>query len=180
MKTATKKQTMPLAYAQRVAGRVVELLAPYCERIEIAGSIRRERPHIGDVEIVCIPQTVEAPDGMFNTKLVRHPGFIDQVQQWQKVKGKPTGKYTQRILPDGTKLDLFIASEDNWGLILAIRTGSARFSHQVLARSWVACGFHSKDGRLVRERTGFKPPIREEKDLFELIGLAWVEPRDRQ
>ncbi|MCH8962793.1 MAG: hypothetical protein IH820_16145 [Bacteroidetes bacterium] len=180
MKTATKKQTMPLAYAQRVAGRVVDLLAPYCERIEIAGSIRRERPHVSDVEIVCIPQTVEVPDGMFHTKRVCHPGFINQVNQWQKVKGVPTGKYTQRILPEGVQLDLFIASEDNWGLILAIRTGSARFSHQVLARSWVACGFHSKDGRLVRERTGFKPPIREEKDLFELIGLAWVEPRDRQ
>ncbi len=171
---------MSLVEARRFADEVVERLAPYCERIEVAGSIRRERPTIGDIEIVCIPQTVEVANGFFDNKHIRHPGFITAVQQWKRVRGLPTGKYTQRILPAGAKLDVFMASDDNWGLILAIRTGSARFSHEVLARSWVRSGFHSIGGHLVRERTGYQPDVRSEEELFELIGLDWVAPWDRE
>jgi len=32
-------------------------------------------------------------------------------------------------IPEGIKLDLFMANIRNWGLIFAIRTGSARYSH---------------------------------------------------
>jgi DNA polymerase/3'-5' exonuclease PolX len=39
-----------------IAGRIVEALRPYCERIEIAGSLRREKPMVGDIEIVAIPR----------------------------------------------------------------------------------------------------------------------------
>ena len=35
------------------------------------------------------------------------------------MKGEPTGKYTQRRLPEGLTLDLFMADANNWGLILA-------------------------------------------------------------
>lgn len=47
----------------RAAEALVSALAPYCERIEIAGSIRRRKPEPSDIEIVAISKTVswEAP-----------------------------------------------------------------------------------------------------------------------
>ena len=167
---------MNLIEAQHIAAEVLSVLAPHCERIEIAGSIRRRKPEVGDIEIVAIPKT--CPLGLFaDTDPIAIPEFCDIVNRWPAIKGKPTGKYTQRVLPDDIILDLFIARQENWGLIFAIRTGSAAYSHHVLASAWCRAGYHSMDGMLVK---GFhKVPVREERDLFTLIGLPWAEPWQR-
>jgi len=154
---------MELEEAKKIADKYVKILKPYCLRIEIAGSIRREKSEVKDIEIVAIPIALK--------------GFSDEVNKLQKVKGEPTGKYTQRILPEGIKLDLFMANVKNWGLILAIRTGSAEFSHKVLACGWVRAGYKSIDGMLTRRQ---EIDIREEKDLFDLIGVPYIEPKLRE
>jgi DNA polymerase/3'-5' exonuclease PolX len=167
---------MNLIQATKIAERVKSELAPHCERIEIAGSIRRRKPEVGDIEIVCIPRTCEI--GLFlGSEIEIDPGFCHRVEHWPAIKGKPTGKYTQRQLPDGIVLDLFMATRDNWGLIYAIRTGSADYSHHVLASAWVRAGYHSMDGMLVKDN--HKIPVREERDLFALIGLPWADPWER-
>lgn len=45
-----------LADARHVAEALVRELAPACDRIEIAGSIRRQKPWVSDIELVAIPQ----------------------------------------------------------------------------------------------------------------------------
>jgi len=150
--------------AKRIAEKYLNILKPYCTRIEIAGSIRREKPEVKDIEIVAIPGNIES--------------FAREVNKLQKVKGEPTGKYTQRILPEGISLDLFIANEKNWGLIFAIRTGSVDFSHKTLACGWVKKGYHSKDGKLI-DKQGREIVLREERDLFDLIGIPFVKPELR-
>ena len=167
---------MELSLAIEIAEQIKTDLAPFCDRIEIAGSIRRRKPDVGDIEIVAIPKT--CPLGLFVGEYpVAIPEFCDLVNRWPAIKGKPTGKYTQRLLPEGINLDLFMADKDNWGLIFAIRTGNAAFSHKVLAADWCRAGYHSVHGHLVK---GFdRIPIREERDLFDLIGVAWKEPWER-
>jgi DNA polymerase/3'-5' exonuclease PolX len=166
---------MRLEQAERIAERVKAELTPHCERIEIAGSIRRRKPEVGDIEIVCIPAVVRG--GLFGDLVERSPGVCRVVDQWRAIKGKASGKYTQRELPDEIKLDVFTATVENWGLIVAIRTGSADYSHNVLAAGWVRRGYVSKDGMLHR---GDEPVVvREERDLFELIPVPWVEPERR-
>ncbi len=86
-------------------------------------------------------------------------------------------KYTQRILPEGIALDLFFATPEDWGLIFAIRTGSADYSHKVLATRWVQFGYKSEGGIL--KRNGKAYAVREEIELFKMLGLKWVEPKDR-
>jgi DNA polymerase/3'-5' exonuclease PolX len=167
---------MNLNQATGIAERIRSELAPRCERIEIAGSIRRRKPEVGDIEIVCIPKTWET-GLLFGREIIRDPEFCALVNRWPSVKGKPTGKYTQRRLLEGINLDLFIARPENWGLIFAIRTGSAAYSHQVLAASWCRAGYHSTNGMLYKN--GQTHPVREERELFNLIGLAWVEPWER-
>jgi DNA polymerase/3'-5' exonuclease PolX len=82
---------MELKEAKIIAEKYLSILKPFCERIEIAGSIRREQPFPNDIELVCIRKGRE----LFN--------FVEAVDQWKKVKGKPSGKYTQRSLHEGTK-----------------------------------------------------------------------------
>ncbi|OGI15737.1 MAG: hypothetical protein A2878_02940 [Candidatus Moranbacteria bacterium RIFCSPHIGHO2_01_FULL_54_31] len=162
----------PYAEAYAIASDVLEQLRPHCIRIEIAGSIRRKKPMVKDIEIVAIPKPYSTG--------ATESGIATIVNQWGKVKGTMEYgkvKYTQRTLPGGIKLDLFFAEQENWGSIFAIRTGSADYSHKILARGWVQKGFKSEGGYLFRN--GEKHEIREEKDLFKLIGVPYVEPENR-
>lgn len=165
---------MKLKRAELIAEHVKKLLEPGCFRVEIAGSVRRKKPEVKDIEIVAIPKPYET--GLFAD------GIAKIVNEWPKTKGEldyHKCKYTQRILPwGGIKLDLFFATEENWGLIYAIRTGSAEFSHKVLATGWVKEGFESKNGMLTR--MGVTYFVREEKDLFDLIKVPYVEPEQRE
>ena len=155
---------MILEEAEPIAQGVVKQLEPYCLRIEIAGSIRRKRPEVGDIEVVYIPRMGD----MFS--------IVEIVKKWYKKKGEPHGLYTQRLLPEGIKLDLFRAKPDNWGYILAIRIGSADFSKR-LASAWVKAGYHGEEGMLTKD--GKTIPVREEKDLFRLVGMKWIPPEER-
>ena len=170
---------IPLEQARAVAQGVMEELLPYVDRVEIAGSIRRGKPTVGDVEIVCIPAKYHQADLFTDGALVTVPGFVSTVNHWEKIKGSPTGRYTQRRLPDGTTLDLFMARPENWGLILAIRTGSKEYSHRVLATRWKKLGYTSVGGML-HDHQDKAVPVREERELFELLKLEWAEPEKRE
>jgi DNA polymerase (family 10) len=164
-----EEKKYPYAEAYAIAVAVLEELRPYCIRAEIAGSIRRKKQLVGDIEIVAIPKPYRT--GIFED------GIASVVNKWEKVRGELPCKYTQRILPGGMALDLFLAEEGNWGNILAIRTGSADFSHKVLASTWASQGYKSEDGYLFKD--GKRYELKEEKDLFDLLGLRYVEPEKR-
>ena len=50
------KYSLALEYAQEIK----EILSPFCERIEIAGGIRRQKEEPHDIEIVCQPRSLPA------------------------------------------------------------------------------------------------------------------------
>ncbi|WP_298266060.1 hypothetical protein [uncultured Lutibacter sp.] len=152
-----------------IAEKIKKQLAPHCERIEIAGSIRRKKPNVGDIEIVAIPKPYDV--GLFES------GIATVVKKWEKVKGELPCKYTQRILPEGIKLDLFFAERDNWGNIFALRTGSASYSHLELASRWRSMGYNSEGGYLFRD--GERIAVGEEEDLFKLLHMPYVPPEKR-
>lgn len=168
-----------------LADQIVGELSPFCHRIEVAGGIRRRKTNPHDMEIVCIPK-----QGTMRHKKTRHllptMDFIAAVDKYKAIKGRPWEKYTQRILVpeevlplrDGFNLDLFMATQLNWGYIMGIRCGDADFSHYVLANGWVKAGYHGKDGYLF-DKYNTLVPVYEEIDLFNLIGLEWVDYPDR-
>ena len=156
--------------ALKIAIKIKKLLARHCERIEIAGSIRRKKSMVKDIEIVAIPKPYDT--GLFEN------GIATVINKWQKVKGELPCKYTQRILPEGIKVDIFFATTVNWGIVYATRTGSANYSHKVLGTNWVIRGYKSRNGNLYYKNKLI--PILEEKDLFKRIGVKYVEPRFRE
>lgn len=168
---------MELAEAQAIATRVRDLLAPHCERIEIAGSIRRKCPQVGDIEIVAIPKPYET--GLFEN------GVAEVINRWEKIKGELEYKgrpgvkacrYTQRLLPEGIKVDIFFANTWNWGYILAIRTGSAKYS-KMLATTWKRRGYNGNDGHLTYG--GVVQMVCEEIDLFNILNIPYCAPEAR-
>ncbi len=149
--------------AHKIAVRVVEEMLPYCERIEIGGSLRRKKAEVKDIEIIVISNDRE--------------GLKKVVDKWMRVKGEVTGKYTQRILPDGIKLDLFFATKENFGNIFLIRTGNWQFSRQMMIKL-LQKGLKQKDGYLWKGEE--KINCYEEEDIFRLLDTPYIEPEKRE
>lgn len=163
---------MPYKDAKLIADGVIQLLNPHCIRCEIAGSIRREKEVIGDIEIVAIAKPYQI--GLFED------GVASVINQWQKVKGEleyGKCKYTKRILPQGISLDLFFAEEENWGNIFLIRTGDLEFSKKFVGYSLPQRGYRQEDGVLKYDNKII--PCREEEDLFLRAGVNYIEPKNR-
>jgi DNA polymerase/3'-5' exonuclease PolX len=169
MSTGTR---IPLAEARAIANDVITQLGPHCFRILVAGSIRRGKPTIGDIEVVCLPRPYEKSP-LFCT------GIAAVINQWEKIKGELPCRYTQRRLPSGMKLDLFMPDPQGFGLQLAIRTGSAAWCKEVLAPAWVRAGYRLEGG-ILRRADGAGVPTPDEHTLFRLIGLGWVAPMNRE
>ena len=171
---------MVLQEARRVAKDFIQKIKPFVKRVEIAGSVRRERPLVKDIEIVLIPDPRQIWE------------LVDEFGKYRKLKGSFAGKYFQ-IQTRGVKVDVFVASEENWGVIYSIRTGSARFSKDVIAGTWARLGYHSIGGVLypIQPNSGAvelgdavdlsRPHyFKEEVDLFKFLGLQWVPPKERE
>lgn len=56
---------MELERAKGVAAEVVARLGPACERVEVAGSVRRRKAEVKDLEVVFIPRMERAGAGGF-------------------------------------------------------------------------------------------------------------------
>jgi DNA polymerase/3'-5' exonuclease PolX len=165
--------------ALNIALRYYKDLKPMCTQIKIGGSLRRQKPEVKDIEIICAPkQTAVTSDGLFETihQLQPLPEFVEYVNAMERVKGNALGKYTQINLPEGIKLDLFIANENNFGLILLIRTGSDTYCKNIM-RELLRRGFRCEDGNLIKNKKII--PVKLEKDFYTITGIQYTEPKER-
>jgi hypothetical protein len=182
------------ALALRVAQKLAAQLGPSCERIEIAGSIRRRCATVGDIEIVAIPrmrseQGLFGPVGTAVSLLDEHLAKFPEVYYQTR-----SGERMKQLVFEGYQVDLFLTTPAQWGVIFMLRTGSADFSHWLVTDRQKGGGRMScrtvNEGRVWRLVDGEGPfaiPIREametpeEKDVFEALGVDWVpvEKRDR-
>lgn len=171
------KNSIPLAAAEAHAREVLQKLQPWCTRLALAGSIRRRKARVGDIEIVCIPQTASVEADLFGTpESVRHPGFIEQVNRWPHIRGKACGKQIVRALPGGVPLDIYTCTPENWGYILALRTGNRQFSMRIVQKL-KSLDYRPEDGYVWYRN--HKVLIPEEADLFGLLGWCMPAPQQR-
>lgn len=196
---------MNLKEAQNIARIIYDRLFIHSEKINIAGSIRREKPEVKDIEIVCQPKYIEGGQvDLFNpsaASLVISPGFVWELKLLGKViKGKPDGRYMQIELHQGINLDLFMPDPDDYYRQFAIRTGSADYAHRTIAAGWLKKGWCGSDiglrriedcdgivDKLTNKRKWYcripnaeLPPVWEsEKHFFDWIEVPYVQPRFR-
>jgi DNA polymerase/3'-5' exonuclease PolX len=181
MSAATKQ---PYADVLPVAQRIVEALRPYTERIEIAGSLRRGRPLVSDIEIVALPRLHrnllgEPIDGEAKQREKKATRLDDYLADRQ-VELVKNGAYYKQFLYRRFTVDLFLpASAAHWGSIFTIRTGSADFSHWLVDAPAQAAGVKFRDGLLWRIFGNEIIPTQEERDVFEALRLPFIPLEDR-
>lgn len=174
------KSKIPYAEAIAAAEILKGKLAPGCERTLIAGSLRRGKPEVGDIELVVMPK-VEASLDLFGAAVGVH-SLLDDVLAELKTEGyTKNGERYKQFIWHGYSVDLFIATLDTWGCVATIRTGSADFTHWLVSprRQGGGCPSHLKfsEGRIVENGKRLDTP--EEADVFAALNQPWVEPAER-
>lgn len=173
---------LPLWTAELYARQVLDILRPHCEKIAFAGSVRRRKRVVGDLEIVCIPKREADLFGNDAGVSCRFKGIVDS---WGHVRGAADGKYMRRVLPPmgglsgGFECDIFMASPDNFGWILALRTGPDNFNRGFWLPRLERAGFASVDGFIVRRSDFLRQKVPTEKALFALLGCEFIKPNKR-
>ena len=167
---------IPLAKAQKLAWRVRDALAPMCERIDIAGSVRRARPVCGDIDIVCLPHRLRSR-GDIIARCLRNATLAKGGEQYVMIN-----------LPGGVQLDLWFAHRGggdmfspepcNYGMLLLARTGSARHNVRLASRAKIM-GLHFHPHKGIMRGTEIIAAA-EEADIFRALDLPYIEPQDRE
>jgi DNA polymerase (family 10) len=158
-----------LDVAARTADAVVAAVraAPGCLRCEYAGSLRRWRETVGDVDVLAA-----APDsGPLMAALTGLP------QTAEVIVSGPTK--TSVRTDSGLQVDLRVIPLDCWGAALQYFTGSQAHNvavRQVAVRSKLKLSeyglFHAASGELVVSRT--------EEEVYQRLGMAWIAPPLRE
>lgn len=170
---------MKLARALTIALKIQEQLAPLCDRIEIAGSIRRVRPDVGDIDLVILPR--EGQRDAIKARCAQRCRVITDGEQ---------NCIYNLTLPDRAEvqLDIFFArpavsdllniTPGNFGSLLLCRTGSR--DHNIwlvehakrLGRVWKPYSGVFHDGQQLAGES--------EAEIFTALELPWIKPEDRE
>lgn len=147
--------------ALEIAEKTKTLLAPYCERIEIAGSIRRKEPTIKDIDIV----------------LILKPKFYRLIDIFPKLSVKLSAKIDRSQSSEDLRIRVWFAQHENWGFLLAKTTGHVDYTPQELEGLWVSQGYEEKDEFLYKGDELLW--IGDESDLYMLLGISFLEPEEQ-
>lgn len=156
-------------------------IAPACQRIEVAGSLRRHKAEVGDIEIVAVPRPI--------LNLLGEPSEQTEVDaliaDWPVTFTKNGAKYKQFVIAGTSgaeyQVDLFLPLPACWAVVYMIRIGSSDFSRRMVTGQ--SAGGYKPDHYSVNEgrvwEAGRALEVAEEGDLFDLWGMDFVAPEER-
>jgi len=154
---------MKLFEGQRVATKLLEFLRPFCERTEVAGSIRRKKHEVHDVDLVLIPKPLT--------------DIVGTLQQSMNTKVSKHGLKIATLQIEGVGVDLNFATRDNFDSILLFRTGSEHHNER-LARKAKSLGLKFSPYGVFTQK-GERVDKGTEESIFEVLEEDYREPEER-
>ena len=181
-KVETVRAKWPLDYATKIAEELKTMLEPTCERIQIAGSIRRKKPFVGDIELLCIPKV----DAFGSAHLIDCSLAELCAQDVLALRLNKRGQHTygpkNKLLvhpASGINVDLFTADAQNWGMALMVRTGPKECNIMMMTR-FRSLGMQGHAYGGVTNAQGREIDCPNEETVYWLLGWGWVPPEERR
>lgn len=184
---------LPLGVAWPIAQRVLDVInaVPGVRRAEAAGSLRRGRDTIGDLDVLVTADDPEAVHEAFCT--MEHVTDVvargDTKCSVRMRVGADTGRWNiAKDLDGGTVgVDLRTVPADAFGAALMYFTGSKQHNVRLRERALRQgltlneYGLFEDDGEPSPQSRGIAPVASaEEQDVYAKLGLPWVAPELRE
>ena len=142
----------------------------HCERIEVAGSIRRQRPKVHDIDFVVLAKS--------DADWQRISEVLKRLKAKQNCSGNQLIKAYLPCQNGLFQVDFYRAKPTTFGIHMLIRTGSAQHN------CWLAGCAISKSMRLKYSEGLIKDgvPIAgvDETGVFSALGLPCPSPAERE
>jgi len=167
------KNPLPWTKARRYADHIAAALQPFCNRLEIAGSIRRLRDYCGDIDLVAEPRDAVA----LRARILEGGAVVQNGPQNIHIRLK-NGVEVQVFLARPAAADLLETKPGNWGSLLLLRTGSREHNIYLLERAkslslrWSTHEGVFDGAKLIASET--------EEAIFDALKLPFIEPPSRQ
>lgn len=176
---------MGIAEALPIAQSLVERLRalPQVKQAEVAGSLRRRRETVGDVDLICSLKDAAAGQDV-SSAFVKFP-------EVQRVLGEGATKASV-LTAGGLQVDLRIIPSDNFGAALLYFTGSKdhnvklRGRAQTMGLTLNEWGLYKLDEYdKAAKKTAEAPPVKPvasktEADVYAKLGLPFIDPEMRE
>jgi len=163
-----EKGRIPLSEAESAADAIIRQLKKLkaIEKIETAGSVRRKKAFVRDLDILASSNQPEKVIEVF-TKL---PNI-------KKVLNKGTTKATI-ILKSGIQADIRVLKPESWGAGLFYFTGSKNYNI-AMRKIAIKKGFKLSEYGLFDKKTGKMIAGKTEEEITGKLGVKWLKPEDR-
>ncbi len=157
---SSRKENMKASDAQKVADEVIEFIKPFCTTITVAGSLRRHKEEVGDVDIVAIPLD---RDGILYALPVHT--FITN------------GEKVKSFIYKDVHVDLYLTEPNEFEPTLMHRTGS-KWHNIMIAKRATALGYHLSTSKGLLG-VGGGVIADSERSIFRMLKLEYKEPWER-
>jgi DNA polymerase (family 10) len=159
-----------LSFADGVAKELVEYLkaVPGAAKVMAAGSLRRGKETVGDLDLLAAGPGAEAAI----EKFVKHPKV-------QEVLTKGPNKASVKFGLEGLQVDLRALPKESYGAALQYFTGSKEHSVSLRARAQ-RMGLTLNEYALSRVATKEVVAQKTEEEIYAALGLAWIPPELRE
>jgi len=162
-------ERMPLGRALPLAEELAAALrrAPAVRRVEVAGSVRRRKETIGDIDLLA---TSSAAD-----RTIRAFTRLPQVADVLEAGG------TKAVIRhrEGLQVDLRVVAPESFGAALVYFTGSKQ--HNIRVREMgVKRGLKISEYGVFRAKSGRRIVGATEEEVYEAVGLPWIPPELRE
>jgi DNA polymerase (family 10) len=165
----TGQERMPLGKALPLAEAVAAALrrTPGVERVEVAGSVRRRKETIGDLDLLVISAHPERAIKAF-TGLPEADAVIESGPTKAAIRHR-----------EGIQVDLRVVPAECFGAALAYFTGAKQ--HNIRVREMgVKRELRISEYGVFREKSGRRIAGRTEEEVYAAVGLPWIPPELRE
>ena len=159
-----------LSYAEGVAQELTEVFrqVPGVEAITAAGSLRRGRETVGDLDLL-----VTGPNA--TAVLDRFVGY----SRVDEVLGHGENKASAKVGHEGLQVDVRALPPESFGAAMQYFTGSKDHNVAIRTRA-VKMGLKLSEYGLFRVEDDFKVAGATEESIYEALGLRWIPPELRE
>lgn len=160
------------------AAETLELLVPHLrqtagvERLEVAGSFRRGRETVGDLDLLATGAGFPAAGAAVAEALASAPRVAE-------VLARGENKVSVRLQSSGMQVDLRLLPPESFGAALQYFTGSQQHNIQLRARAQQR-GLRLNEYALAREDTGAIVASASEEEIYAALELPWIPPELRE
>lgn len=156
---------MALPIAKDIESRLKKLKE--VKKVELAGSLRRRKETVGDLDILVISK-----------KPAKVMDFFTSMKDVKRILAKGPTK-SSVLLKSGLQIDLRVVPEKSFGAALQYFIGN-KYHNIKLRQIAIKKGYKLSEYGLFNKKTSKLVEGRNEKNIYKKLGMKWMEPELRE